>query len=138
MDLIYSEPPSGKDPAFIEDQLMEFNASRIKDYKYEQFVYKITDETGAMIGGINCQTGGGWLYIEGLWISKDHRGERTGEKLLAEAEKKAIEKGCRHSYLFTYDFQAPGFYLKNGYTVFSKIENFFGEHAKLFLKKRLV
>ncbi len=137
MDLIYSEPPFEKDAACIEERLLEFNASQIKDYQYEQFVYKITDESGSIIAGINCQSGGGWLYIEGLWISKEHRGQRIGEKLLAAAEKKGKEKGCHHVYLFTYDFQAPEFYVKNGYTVFSKLDNFCGNHAKLFLKKRL-
>lgn len=137
MELTYNEPPSGKDPVFIEEKLLEFNASEIKDYRYEHFVYKITDASGSIIAGINCQAGGGWLYIEGLWISEDHRGENIGGTLLSAAEKKAKEKGCHHVYLFTYDFQAPGFYLKNGYTVFSKLENFCGEHSKLFMKKSL-
>ncbi len=137
MDLIYCEPPCEKDAAFIEHQLLGVKASHIKDYQYEQFVYKITDESGSIIAGINCQSGGGWLYIEGLWISKECRGQRIGEKLLAAAEKKGKEKGCHHVYLFTYDFQAPEFYVKNGYTVFSKLENFCGYHTKFFMKKRL-
>lgn len=67
MELILSETPEADDPAYIEDQLLKFNAARVDGYAYEQFVYKMVDESESMIAGINCEAGGGWLYIAGLW-----------------------------------------------------------------------
>ncbi|MCG8639809.1 MAG: hypothetical protein MI862_08730, partial [Desulfobacterales bacterium] len=67
MELIFSENPPEADTACIERRLLAFNASRVKDYSYDQFVYKVSDESGAMAAGIHCRTCGGWLYIEGLW-----------------------------------------------------------------------
>jgi ribosomal protein S18 acetylase RimI-like enzyme len=81
--------------------------------------------------------GGGWLYIAGLWVSEQHRGKGLGETLLAASEKKAIAENCHSAYLYTYDFQAPEFYLKNGYNVFGKLDRFCNNHVKIFMKKRL-
>jgi hypothetical protein len=40
------------------------------------------------------------------------------------AEELAIQNGCDHIHLDTFDFQARGFYKKNGFHVFGVIEDY--------------
>jgi len=137
MNLIFIESPTDDEQFYFEEKLLRFNASKVDGYSYDSFVYKVIDDSNNGVAGISCEIGGGWLYIAGLWISENHRGQGFGEKLLAVSEKKAIEKNCHSSYLYTYDFQAPDFYARYGYTVFGQLDRFFNNHAKIFLKKSL-
>ena len=137
MDIVFIESPTQKEQQYFEDKLLGFNESKIDGYSYDNFVYKIIDDSNLMIAGINCEVGGGWLYIVSLWVEKSDRGKGLGNELLSAAERKAVEKGCHSAYLYTYSFQSPEFYEKNGYSAFGKLDNFCGDHEKLFLKKRL-
>lgn len=137
MNIILVKSPTLKERQYFEDKLLRFNESKIAGYSYDGFIYKINDDSNTVIAGINCKIGGGWLYIAGLWVSEKHRGKGLGEKLLAASERKAIEENCHSSYLFTYDFQAPDFYLKNGYKVFGELDRFCDNHVKIFMKKSL-
>lgn len=138
MRLVYSENPDPKDQKYLDDQLMGFNADKVNGYAFNHFIYKMTDDSGLMVAGIDCRLGGGWLEIISLWVSEQHRKNKIGERLLLAAEKTAKERGCHGAYLYTYSFQAPGFYEKNGYAVFGVLENYYKTHSKFYLKKRWV
>ena len=137
MKFLYSESPIQEDIKFLENELLEFNRNKIKKYDYTRFVYKYVNDFDSIVAGIDCQVGGGWLYIVSLWVEKSDRGKGLGNELLSAAEQKAVEKGCHGAYLYAYSFQSPGFYEKNGYAAFGKLDNFCGDHEKLFLRKRL-
>ncbi len=138
MNLVYDNKPNQKDQKYLDDKLMGFNGNKIKGYSFKEFLYKMTDESGLMIAGIDCIFGGGWLEIISLWVSENNRKKKIGDKLLFEAEKKAIDQGCHSSNLYTYSFQTPGFYEKNGYKIFGILENYYKHHSKFYLKKKLV
>lgn len=137
MNLIYTEMPMQEDVEFLENELLRYNKGKIENLGYERFCYKYLNKFDSITAGIDCQIGGGWLYIVSLWVEKSDRGHGLGNELLSAAERKAIAKGCHSAYLYTYSFQSPSFYEKNGYSAFGKLENFCGDHEKLFLKKRL-
>ena len=137
MEMVYKENPDRTDALFLEQELMRFNASRVKGYAYEDFLIKVLDEPGEILGGVQGQAGGGWLYIQSLWVRRDHRGKGMGRRLLDLAEKQGINKKCHGAYLYTYTFQAQEFYEKSGYRVFGKLDRFCGSHARLFMKKDL-
>lgn len=136
MNLIYNKSPNHEEQRFIEDKLFEFNGAQFDGYNYEYFTYKIIDDSNRLLAGINCEVGGDWLYIVGLWVDENYRGNGLGEKLLLASEEKAKEKGCHGAYLFSYSFQAPRFYERNGYESFGKLEDFCLKHSKIFMKKR--
>ena len=138
MKLIYNDNPTQKDKKYLDDKLMGFNGYKINGYAFNNFLYKITDESGSIIAGVDCIFGGGWLEIISLWVSEQNRKKRIGEKLLYEAEKTAKNKGCHGSYLYTYSFQARAFYEKKGYEIFGVLENYYKTHSKLYMKKNLV
>ena len=137
MDIVYSEKPDQNDRKYLDDKLMGFNGDKIKGYAFNNFLYKVTDDTGLFVAGIDCTYGGGWLEIISLWVSDNHRKKNIGERLLLKAEKTAMEKNCNGSYLYTYSFQAPAFYQKYGYKIFGVLENYYECHSKIYLKKKL-
>ena len=137
MDLIYDSRPTRKDRKHLDDRLMGFNGYQIKGYAFEGFLYKIINDSNKVIAGIDCLMGGGWVEIVSLWVSKQYRKKEIGKRLLLEAEKTAKEKACHGSYLYTYSFQAPRFYEKNGYTIFGVLENYYKNHSKFYMKKSL-
>ncbi|WP_247749109.1 GNAT family N-acetyltransferase [Rhizobium sp. L245/93] len=57
--------------------------------------------------------------------------------MLQQAEGWARERGCVGVWLDTFSFQAPGFYEKQGYTVFGVLDHYPGEMQRFFLRKML-
>ena len=91
---------------------------------------------GASSRGSRARPTPGWLFIRYLWVSEALRGKGIGRKLMADAEARALERGCHSAWVDTFSFQAPGFYPKLGYTVFGELDYPPG-HKRIFLQKRL-
>jgi len=53
--------------------------------------------------------------VELLFVPPELRSQALDARLLARAEAVARAKSCTGIWLDTYSFQAPGFYLKQGY-----------------------
>lgn len=93
-----------------------------------------------LIGGITGRLElGNCLSIEILWLESEHRNQDYGSKLLAAIEQEARARGSHLSQVDTFDFQALGFYEKNGYELFGILEDCptIG-HKRYYLKKKLV
>ncbi len=89
---------------------------------------------GGLLSGINYWGG---LEIKILWVQEDMRHQGIASKLLKKVERKAKELGASISILDTFDFQAEEFYIKNGYSIFGKLENFPKGHYRSYLSKDL-
>ncbi|MEW6754057.1 MAG: GNAT family N-acetyltransferase [Candidatus Latescibacterota bacterium] len=94
-------------------------------------------EGGRLVGGLLGGTFWGYLYVDILVVDEAHRGRGTGTRLLAEAERIARQRGCRHATLHTHDFQALGFYQKKGYAVVGELPDLPPGHVRYELYKRL-
>ena len=134
-------PISDGDDGFIKNKLVEYNLSKVpatQSELFESVSKKIVDEEGNIIAGclaiMHC-----WnvVAIDILWVDEQYRGQRLGSILLGEIEREAMEKGCHLVHLDTYDFQAKGFYEKNGYSVFGTLEDCPKGHIRYYLKKSL-
>ena len=100
--------------------------------------FVIKDEAGIEIAGILAGIGY-WngLDIKILWVAEDYRKSGIGSQLLKHAEDVAREIGATVAMLDTFDFQAEGFYLKNGYEVIGEVQNFPPGYRRIYLSKRL-
>ncbi|MCM3629760.1 GNAT family N-acetyltransferase [Paenibacillus glycanilyticus] len=107
-----------EESAYIRKRLIAFNAEHVPDFlssRYEEINLAIKDETGKVIGGMLSTLCWNWIEVEILWVEESLRGQGYGTKLLDQIEQIAKEKGCTFIKLNTFSFQAPPFYLKNGY-----------------------
>lgn len=79
---------------------------------------------GELVGGLTGHTWASWLHVDLLWVADEAQGAGLGTQLLARAEELArSERGCRHARLETWSFQAPAFYLKQGYREAGRIDD---------------
>jgi GNAT superfamily N-acetyltransferase len=90
---------------------------------------------GAIVGGVYGATMWSWLMIDGLWVEESWRGRGLGSQLLLRSEAIAMARGCRGSWLGTFDFQARKFYEQHGYAVFATLPRFPAGHAHFHLRK---
>ena len=95
------------------------------DAEEEEFVLKIENETGEIIGGcIATAYEYHWsrMFLNDLWVDERYRHHGIGSMILHEVERIAREKGCRVVTLGTASFMARPFYEKHGYTVFTTLK----------------
>ncbi|MFI8199947.1 GNAT family N-acetyltransferase [Streptomyces sp. NPDC085942] len=96
------------------------------------------DGDGTLVGGLSGRTWAYWLHVDLLWVDAPHRGSGLGGRLLGEAERTArTERGCTRSRLETWDFQAPGFYRKQGYEEIGRVADYPPGVTEFILSKEL-
>ncbi|MEU1530471.1 GNAT family N-acetyltransferase [Streptomyces fagopyri] len=96
------------------------------------------DSAGDLAGGLVGHTWTTWLHVTYLWVDGVHRGSGLGSRLLVEGERVAREeRGCLAVRLETWDFQAPGFYEKQGYEVVCVVPDYPPGATEYTLTKRL-
>lgn len=90
---------------------------------------------GNLIGGAIGYIQYNWYFLDLLYIDEEYRGQDIGTNLLKQIEEFAKTKKLTGIRMETWDFQARGFYEKNGYTVFAEIKDCPPETTCYFLKK---
>ena len=109
--------PSKKEIDFVRESLFQFNNNCVGNDGHTPLNLVEYDADGNIIAGILGGTYWGWMYVDILWVHESHRKKGIGTKLLSEAEKEAVRRGCHHVHLDTMSWQAPEFYKKHGYKV---------------------
>jgi ribosomal protein S18 acetylase RimI-like enzyme len=121
----------------VVDHLDTYNVAVTGFSEYSPVNLFLRDDADEVVGGLLGAIWGGILYIRIVWISEPLRGRGLGRRLLDAAERRARERGCRHVFLDTFSFQAPGFYEKLGYRIYAKADDWPVGHAHHFLRKDL-
>jgi ribosomal protein S18 acetylase RimI-like enzyme len=98
------------------------------------FARRADDE---VIGGAVGRTWGDCCELQELWVAPELRNQGLASTLLGHFEKLASQRGCRLLYLYTFSFQAPGFYRKHGYEVAFCLRGFSQGVEKYMMQKPL-
>ncbi len=113
-----------EEAAYIGEKINEI-VPREVDAEVEEFVLKVEDENGEIIGGCIAEAYEyHWsrVLLEELWVEERYRHQGIGSMVLREVERIAREKGCRVVTLGTASYMARPFYEKHGYTVFTTLK----------------
>ncbi|HEV8441815.1 MAG TPA: GNAT family N-acetyltransferase [Methylomirabilota bacterium] len=121
----------------VRDSLDFYNVAVTGLSDYAPVALFLKDEHEEVRGGLLGDIWGGWLRVAILWVAEGLRGHGYGQMLLAAAERRGVERGCRHVYLDTFSFQAPEFYKKLGYEVFAEVPDWPPGQTHYFLRKEL-
>lgn len=113
-----------------------FNDSRVGPSGARPLTVLARGEDDALIGGVSGRTVYRHLLVEVVWVDERRRGQALGKQLMELAEQEARLRGCVAAQVDTLSFQAPGFYLKLGFEVIGKIDDFPEGHARYFMLKR--
>ena len=114
-----------KEDAEYIGRMIDEIVPREVDTDEEEFVLKVENEKGEIIGGCVAEAYEyHWsrLLLEDLWVDKEYRHKGIGSMIIREAERIAREKGCRVVTLGTASYMARPFYEKHGYTVFTTMK----------------
>ena len=113
-----------EEAAYIGGKINEI-VPREVDADEEEFVLKVENEAGEIVGGCIAQAYEyRWsrMFLDTLWVDERYRHHGLGSMLLREVERIAREKGCRVVTLGTASYMARPFYEKHGYTVFTTLK----------------
>lgn len=134
-ELAIDDAPTRAEVTWLDDQLESFNAQQVgrDDFAPLNLVIR---QHGNVIAGLKSVTGWDWLYVQALWVHKEHREKGLGGRLLGEAERIARERSCIGSCLSSYTFQSPDFYKKRGYDAFGQINSYPNDNTMYFLSKQ--
>ena len=124
--------------AVIQQGLRDYNIEHIGDYGYSDIELYARDAAGQVVGGLFGHSGMGWLYVDYLWLDRAQRGAGLGAALMAQVEEEARRRGCVGLFLYTYSFQAPDFYQKQGFQFMGVLDDCPPGHQRIYLKKSLL
>ncbi len=136
-DGLHFVPATDQEIQTLDQRLEAFNVQQTGIDDIRPLGIAVRDEAGRLVGGLKGLTLLGWLYVNVLWLEEDSRGQGLGTELLRRAESEAADRGCRAACLTSFSFQAPGFYLRQGYRIFGQLEDYPEGETKYFLTKSL-
>jgi ribosomal protein S18 acetylase RimI-like enzyme len=133
-----SQNPTDEERQAILLPLRAYNAAKAGVSTQEPVALLVRNENGEILGGLHGRVFYQWLYIDLLSVPEQARGQGMGTKLMQMAENLAREKECIGIWLDTFDFQAPEFYKKLGYSELGQIADYPPGHKRFFFQKRLI
>lgn len=114
----------------LEEHSMEAGSPFIED----DVSIRATDG-GKLVGGLTGKAHLGWLYVKLLAMASGTRGKGVGASLMTRGEEVARGMGLVGVYLDTYDFQAPAFYERLGYTEIGRLPAAGGHPQRIWFRK---
>ena len=104
--------------SWFKDNISEdINISSVKNNNFLEF------DNDKLIGGAIGFVEYNWYFLDLLYIDEEYRNRNIGTNLIKEIEKFALKEHLTGVRMETWNFQAKGFYEKNGYSVFGEIKD---------------
>ena len=119
-----TEDLTKEEAIYIGEKINEIVPHEV-DAEVEEFVLKVENENGEIIGGSIAEAYEyHWsrVLLGELWVDERYRHQGIGSMIIHEVERIAREKGCRVVTLGTASYMARPFYEKHGYTVFTTLK----------------
>ncbi|MCU1753215.1 GNAT family N-acetyltransferase [Pseudomonas sp. 6D_7.1_Bac1] len=133
-----SKNPLPEERLAILKPLRAYNVANAGEGHPQEIALLVRDEqSNEILGGLYAKLFYQWMFIDLLSVPEQARGQGTGSRLMHMAEELAREKNCVGIYLDTFEFQAPEFYKKLGFTEIGQIADYPPGHKRFFFQKRL-
>ena len=128
--------PDPEDKQIMVDGMLAYHSSKGHPRKTDTFSVVMKDENDKLRGTVIVTFLWNGMEIQSLWVDESLRHQGWGSKLLSAAEAEGMKRGCTVAYTNTFTWQAPGFYTKQGYSLYGKLDNFPpGNSLSYFCKK---
>ena len=133
-----TDAPEDGERTVVMDGLRAYNEERAGVSDARQLAILARDpDTGEVVGGLLGRSYLGLLTVERFFLPENLRRGGLGGRILAMAEEEGRRRGCTRAVLSTLHFQAPGFYLKQGWEVAARIECEPPGHTRFYMTKNL-
>jgi GNAT superfamily N-acetyltransferase len=137
LEMIFEPLPGDALTRFLTENVLNLNMAKTGISTWHPVGYFLKNTRGEWLGGLTGYIWGGWFHVDFLWVTESLRGQGHGSRLMDAAEMFAMERGAVAANLETHSFGAEGFYLKRGYVVFGRLDDYPSGHSKLYLRKQL-
>jgi GNAT superfamily N-acetyltransferase len=122
-ELVVTDDPTPEAQAVVWDGLRDYNFEQAGHRDWRPLAVFVRDPaTGQVLGGLTGSTSMGLLRIDRFFLPAKLRRSGLGSRVLRAAEDEAAKRGCTQAVLWTVHFQAPGFYLKQGWRELGRID----------------
>jgi len=136
--LVLTDAATPEDESVIRDGLGAYNFEKAGYRDYRPLAVLVSDpDTGGVVGGLYGSTSMGLLRIDRFFLPETLRKRGLGSRILREAEKEGVRRGCSRAVLSTLSFQAPGFYQRQGWEVLGRIDCDPPGHTRFMMTKKL-
>jgi GNAT superfamily N-acetyltransferase len=133
-----TDAPEDGERTVVMDGLRAYNEERAGVSDACQLAILARDlDTGEVVGGLLGRSYLGLVTVERFFLPENLRRGGLGRRILAMAEEEGRRRGCTRAVLSTLHFQAPGFYLKQGWEVAARIECAPPGHTRFYMTKNL-
>lgn len=133
---IHHEPDA--DEVLIDQGLGAHNDAAAPLHEVRHLSCLVHDEAGRLLGGAIGRRWGDCAELMQLWVDPAQRGRGLGAGLVRGFEAAAVTQGCRHFFLETFSFQAPGLYRSLGYVEVHVRRHYPHGIVKHFMEKSVV
>ena len=121
----------------MKKELISHNVKKSTIEQGIDIALTVSTEDGSLVGGLIAWQWGQCVEIEYLWVNKNLRGKNIGRELLMRLEELKTESSIKTIITNSFSFQAPEFYIKNGYQIVDTVTGYSDYTVKHFLKKTM-
>jgi GNAT superfamily N-acetyltransferase len=133
-----TDSPAAQAEAVIRDGLSDYNLEKAGYRDYRPLAILVSDPgTSAVVGGLLGRTSFGLLYIDRFFLPEGLRKQGLGTRIIKAAEEEGRRRGCGRALLTTLEFQAPGFYKRQGWEVLAEIAGSPSGPTRFLMTKKL-
>jgi GNAT superfamily N-acetyltransferase len=133
-----TDAPDEAESDVITEGLRTYNEAQAGISDSRELAVLVRDpETKKAVGGLLGRTSLGLLRVDRFFLPEHLRRGGLGSRILSMAEEEGRRRGCTRAVLSTVHFQAPGFYLKQGWEVAARIECEPPGHTRFYMTKKL-
>jgi ribosomal protein S18 acetylase RimI-like enzyme len=137
LEMVFEPLPGEALTRFVTDNVLNDNMAKTGISTWHPVGFFLKNARGEWLGGLTGFIWGGWFHVDFLWVAEPLRRRGHASRMMDAAEAMAVERGALTATLETHSFQAPDFYMKRGYGVFGRLDDYPTGHTKLFLRKHL-
>ncbi|MEO0681455.1 MAG: GNAT family N-acetyltransferase [Pseudomonadota bacterium] len=128
------EEPDDAVHAEVSGRFRDYNAER-SGWTVQTFSL-VRREAGEIVAGGRGLVYLGALEVRGLWVDPSLRGTGLGAALLTAIEAEGRGRGASRGMLYTYSWQAEGFYARHGWRPYGRFP-FPEGHERIEMMKEL-
>ncbi len=133
-----SPNPSTEERQAILMPLRAYNASKSAGPPPEHIALLVRDDNDEIVGGVYARLFYQWLFMRPAVGAGAGPGTRHGHQVDADGRRPCARRGSASDlWLDTFEFQAPAFYRKCGYSEIGHIADYPPGHKHFFFQKRL-
>ena len=122
--------------ALLREGIVGFNSKFLHE-KASQFIIAAQNSKNDIVGGATIWEHSDALYIDILWVEENYRDKGVGSRLINAIVEQAKLKNIKKLFVDTYDFQASGFYIKHGFFIIGRLENYLLGHDRIYLRMNI-